>query len=595
MTSADTVVALDPPPRGAPANPVVGGLSTVGAATRRLLSTIGSEARFVGDVAVGFRDVRTWLPETTTQALKLGVQSLPIALFIAAFTGIVLALLASYSFTGAVPLYFVGTLVGKTIMLELAPVLTGLALAGRVGANIAAELGTMRVTEQIDALETLTYDPIAYLVVPRVLAGTLMFPLIVGAAMVVGVGAGWIASVMLLHLSSPDFVKGLRLFFQTFDAEYGLVKSASFGFAVTLIGSRRGLRAEGGATGVGRAATSAVVYSAVMILVLDAFWVVVVIVVALGGSLAWVKGTDVGKRQNEVIARFHDVGNARVGNIVVIRGVVGGRIQGIELAPAGWVDVRMKLDPSVQLPAEPVVLLNESSLFGEWQATIVERSALPHDETVRQQIADASREHGVLPGATLPGIGKLTAVAGQIAGDVANVAGRVEVAFDDQAARELRGSIRNVADLSKTLATTVRAHSSDLDTLSNQLRTTIATLNKTAVTVQGTAQRIDSAATSKQVRDIIENLSTASTELRHTSTQVRDLSSRFAVTQNRLDSFLANSDSVMVKINRGQGSLGLFIADPSMYRRSDSLLVQLRALIADIQANPKRYVSVKLF
>jgi len=323
--------------------------------------------------------------------------------------------------------------------------------------------------------------------------------------------------------------------------------------------------------------------------------VVVVIVVALGGSLAWVKGTDVGKRQNEVIARFHDVGNARVGNIVVIRGVVGGRIQGIELAPAGWVDVRMKLDPSVQLPAEPVVLLNESSLFGEWQATIVERSALPHDETVRQQIADASREHGVLPGATLPGIGKLTAVAGQIAGDVANVAGRVEVAFDDQAARELRGSIRNVADLSKTLATTVRAHSSDLDTLSNQLRTTIATLNKTAVTVQGTAQRIDSAATSKQVRDIIENLSTASTELRHTSTQVRELSSRFAVTQNRLDSFLANSDSVMVKINRGQGSLGLFITDPSMYRRSDSVLVQLRALLADIQANPKRYVSVKLF
>jgi phospholipid/cholesterol/gamma-HCH transport system substrate-binding protein len=323
--------------------------------------------------------------------------------------------------------------------------------------------------------------------------------------------------------------------------------------------------------------------------------VVIVIVVALGGSLAWVKGSDVGKRQNEVIARFHDVGNARVGNVVVIRGVVGGRIQGIELAPAGWVDVRMKLDPSVQLPAEPVVLLNESSLFGEWQATIVERSALPHDETVRQQIADASRERGVLPGATLPGIGKLTAVAGQIAGDVANVAGRVEVAFDDQAARELRGSIRNVADLSKTLATTVRMHASDLDTLSNQLRTTIATLNKTAVTVQGTAQRIDSAATSQQVRDIIENLATASTELRHTSTQVRDLSSRFATTQGRLDSFLANSDSVMVKINRGQGSLGLFITDPSMYRRSDSLLVQLRALIADIQANPKRYVTVKVF
>jgi phospholipid/cholesterol/gamma-HCH transport system permease protein len=274
MTTVDAVVRLDAAPSVAETNPLVCGVAAIGAVTRRLLATIGSEARFVGDVVLSSREVRTWLPELNTQALKLGVQSLPIALFIATFTGIVLALLASYSFTGAVPLYFVGTLVGKTVMLELAPVLTGLALAGRVGANIAAELGTMRVTEQIDALETLSYDPVAYLIVPRVIAGTLMFPLIVGASMVIGVGAGWIASVLLLHLSSPEFVKGLRLFFQTFDVEYGLVKSASFGFAVTMIGSRRGLRAEGGAVGVGRAATSAVVFSAVMILVLDAFWAV---------------------------------------------------------------------------------------------------------------------------------------------------------------------------------------------------------------------------------------------------------------------------------------------------------------------------------
>src|SRR5690606_5737587 len=110
-----------------------------------------------------------------------------------------------------------------TITMELAPVLTGLALAGRVGANIAAELGTMRVTEQIDALETLTYDPHAFLVVPRVLAGTVMFPVVVGLAMVVGVGAGWVASVSLLDLSSHDFIRGVRLFFQEFDVRYGLV------------------------------------------------------------------------------------------------------------------------------------------------------------------------------------------------------------------------------------------------------------------------------------------------------------------------------------------------------------------------------------
>lgn len=256
-------------------------LAVVGSVTRRTLETVGSLSRFLGETARAFTDVRTWRPEVAGQARSLGVGSLPIGLFIAAFTGIVLALLASYSFSGAVPMYFVGTLVSKTVLLELAPVLTGLALAGRVGANIAAELGTMRVTEQIDALETLGYDPMAYLVVPRVIAGTAMFPVVVAAAMMMGIGCGWVASALLLNLSSAEFVKGLRLFFQVFDVRYGLVKSASFGLAVTLVGARRGLNAKGGAVGVGEAATSAVVYSAVLILVLDAFW-----------AVAWLLGRD---------------------------------------------------------------------------------------------------------------------------------------------------------------------------------------------------------------------------------------------------------------------------------------------------------------
>ncbi len=249
-------------------------VSALGRWGRERVEGLGRSGRFVGDTLVATRDVRTWWPEATLHARALGVKSLPIALYIAVFTGIVLSLLASYSFTGAVPLYFVGTLVEKTITMELAPVLTGLALAGRVGANIAAELGTMKVTEQVDALETLAFDPFAYLVVPRVLAGTVMFPIVVGLSMVVGVAAGWVASILLLDISSEEFVKGLRLFFTTFDVRYGLVKSASFGTAVTWIGCMQGLSARGGAQGVGQAATSAVVYSAVVILVLDALWAV---------------------------------------------------------------------------------------------------------------------------------------------------------------------------------------------------------------------------------------------------------------------------------------------------------------------------------
>ncbi|HET6579174.1 MAG TPA: ABC transporter permease, partial [Gemmatimonadales bacterium] len=192
-------------------------------------------------------DVRTWSPLLVGQMRRLGVDSVPIALFIAVFTGIVLSLLSSYIFTGTVPLYFVGALVGKTVMMELGPVLTGMALAGRVGASIAAELGTMKVTEQVDALETLAYDRNAYLIVPRVLAATLMFPVVTAFAMGVGVTSGWITAVNLLDLSTPEFFKGLKLFYHFKDIWFGLVKSASFGAAVALMGCLQGLASKSGA------------------------------------------------------------------------------------------------------------------------------------------------------------------------------------------------------------------------------------------------------------------------------------------------------------------------------------------------------------
>ncbi|MBA2243362.1 MAG: ABC transporter permease [Gemmatimonadetes bacterium] len=208
---------------------------------------------------------------------RLGVDSLPIAVFLASFTGIVLALQASYTFTGAMPLYLVGTLVGKTMILELGPVLMGLALSGRVGANIAAELGTMRVSEQIDALETLAYNPAAYLVVPRVLAGTLMFPVIVIFVNVIGIASGWITAINMLQMSSAEFVRGVRVFYVPFDLTYSLIKATSFGIVVTLIGCFQGFTTEGGAEGVGISTTRAVVISSMLILVLDAFWAVVLL------------------------------------------------------------------------------------------------------------------------------------------------------------------------------------------------------------------------------------------------------------------------------------------------------------------------------
>jgi len=249
-------------------------IESIGRRSISAIEEVGRVGYFLRDMARGLRDVGTWGRLVIVQMRRIGVDSLPVALFIAAFTGVVLALQASYTFTGAVPLYFVGTLVGKTMMLELGPVLTGLALAGRVGASMAAELGTMKVTEQVDALETLAYDPQSYLVVPRVVAATFMFPVIVAFSIAVGIVTGWLTSLALLDLSTPDFIKGLKLFYLFKDVWFGLLKSSSFGFTIALVGCIVGLSTRGGAEGVGRSTTRAVVYSAILILVLDAFWAV---------------------------------------------------------------------------------------------------------------------------------------------------------------------------------------------------------------------------------------------------------------------------------------------------------------------------------
>ncbi len=252
-------------------------LAWVGRRATATAAAFGRFGAFLGSLVRALADFQMWGRLLVQQMARLGVASLPIALFIAAFTGIVMALQASYTFTGTVPKYFVGVLVGKTMILELGPVLTGLALAGRVGANIAAEIGTMRVTEQIDALETLAYNPMSYLVVPRVLAGLLMFPIVVVFANAIGILGGWITALNLLDMSSAEFVRGLRLFFEPFDVRYSLVKSASFGLAVTSIGSFFGFLTAGGAEAVGRSTTQAVVVSSMLILVLDAFWAVVLL------------------------------------------------------------------------------------------------------------------------------------------------------------------------------------------------------------------------------------------------------------------------------------------------------------------------------
>lgn len=217
-----------------------------------------------------FLDWRTWLPLTAQQMYAIGVGSLPLTAIVAAFIGSVIALQTRYQLFPGVVLSVVGLISRQMIILELGPLLTGLVLTGRVGARMTAEIGTMRVTEQIDALETLAYNPIAYLVVPRVIAGIIMLPLLVVFANAVGIGAAMLTSVYATDISVQQFSEGLRLSYAPFQVFYSLLKATMFGAAISVLCSYEGYVTDVGAEGVGRSTAKAVVVTSVAILVLDA-------------------------------------------------------------------------------------------------------------------------------------------------------------------------------------------------------------------------------------------------------------------------------------------------------------------------------------
>src|SRR6266850_140415 len=191
---------------------------------RYALRTAGHAGRFaflVRDLSIGLLEWRIWFPRTIDQSIAIGYGSLGIVLLVAAFAGAVTALQTGYQFTSSViPLYYAGGVVTAGVVLELGPVLTGLILAGRIGARYAAELGTMRVTEQIDALESLGRSPYSHLLLPRCLAGLLVIPTLVMLANATGFGIGWLAAKNSLGITNADFIYGARYFFRSFDLWY---------------------------------------------------------------------------------------------------------------------------------------------------------------------------------------------------------------------------------------------------------------------------------------------------------------------------------------------------------------------------------------
>jgi phospholipid/cholesterol/gamma-HCH transport system permease protein len=244
-------------------------LATIGRVFLNFLAVTGRIVVFGAEALSHAFRPPLYLRLVLRQMVDIGYYSLPVVGLTAIFTGMVLALQTYTGFSRFAAESAIPNVVVLSMTRELGPVIAGLMVAGRIGAAIAAEIGTMRVTDQIDALTTLSTNPFKYLVVPRLIAGLAMLPALVLVADVIGVFGGFLVSTYKLDFNPASYLSRTVDFLQTEDVVAGLVKAAAFGFIVTLMGCYNGYNSRGGAQGVGAATTYAVVSSSILILVFD--------------------------------------------------------------------------------------------------------------------------------------------------------------------------------------------------------------------------------------------------------------------------------------------------------------------------------------
>ncbi len=243
----------------------------VGAYVLSLCTLLGNFTLFIWRAFKTLFTTRLKLSKFLFQANRIGVGSTLIVILTGTFSGMVFALQSYIGFQRVGGEQFIGAVVALGLIRELGPVLTGLMVTGRAGSAITAEIGTMRITEQIDALVTLRIDTFQYLIVPRILAGITMVPCLTIFAMISGIIGGYIVCVHVLLLSPEDYRTSIRTYVELADIRGGLIKSCVFGFILTWVGAYKGYYTHGGARGVGRATTQSVVLSSIMILIANYF------------------------------------------------------------------------------------------------------------------------------------------------------------------------------------------------------------------------------------------------------------------------------------------------------------------------------------
>ena len=323
--------------------------------------------------------------------------------------------------------------------------------------------------------------------------------------------------------------------------------------------------------------------------------VLAALALVIGGAL-WLSETDVNQKKASYTARFRTVGGLGVGGPVTLRGVKVGRVEAIRLIENEWVETEFSIDRSVELPRKPAVISASASLFGEWTANIVPFEPLPVDPNLRNALVESDQVGGeAWPGATLPDIGQLTAQASRIAGDVADVTQRIGQAFDSTALRNMQQSVKDLATISGRLVKFANAQTDRMDRVGQNVVTTSDAFSGVARTFQNAVARLDTATSDNQLKDILNNSRSSSADLREAAADLRSVMAAARANEASLIRVLQAADSLMTKLQAGNGTLGMLASDSTLYRETTRTVIQFRELLSDIQAHPKKYLKISVF
>jgi phospholipid/cholesterol/gamma-HCH transport system substrate-binding protein len=317
--------------------------------------------------------------------------------------------------------------------------------------------------------------------------------------------------------------------------------------------------------------------------------------VVVAGAL-WLSETRLGSSTDLHMARFQTVGGLGVGNPVVYRGVRVGRVEEIRLGDGGWVETDLRIYEGVMLPERAGIIAASRSFFGEWQATIISLDEPPDDPNVRVQL-QAVMEEGddAWPGATLPDVGQLTAQASRVAGDIASISSRVETVFDSQAVVELQEAIRDFTGIASSINEFTENQTELMGDVGVNLRQGSDVLADAARRLQASLLRVDEATDQGELETIITNSLQASQQARDALEDFRAMVGLARENDSTLVRLIQGADSLMTRLEAGTGTIGMLISDSVLYHEATLAVRQLRELLADIQANPRKYFKFSVF